>query len=279
MDNLMPKMLTGDQLKQALTILPAYDKRIQHENKATRLTALSDLYGLYIPSKMSTEIYSKLYLALLRSLQKKGTKEAVRQYYANHEYMNGASSNGIIGGSDSFTIIGESGIGKSSAIARAVELLCDGKLLYGNTVSRIIPCLTVQCPFDCSVKGMMLEILRNVDEKLGSTYYQTAIKSRTNTVDMLIGMVSTVAINHIGLLIVDEIQNVVGSKNGRNLVGMLTQLTVPKNHVDRAHTVGAGHVKQEPPRRKVGEGIRLKLNICGYSLSDPCKEVFGPDVN
>ena len=228
---------------------------------------------------MSTEIYSKLYLALLRSLQKKGTKEAVRQYYANHEYMNGASSNGIIGGSDSFTIIGESGIGKSSAITRAVELLCDGKLLYGNTVSRIIPCLTVQCPFDCSVKGMMLEILRNVDEKLGSTYYQTAIKSRTNTVDMLIGMVSTVAINHIGLLIVDEIQNVVGSKNGRNLVGMLTQLTVPKNHVDRAHTVGAGHVKQEPPRRKVGEGIRLKLNICGYSLSDPCKEVFGPDVN
>jgi len=33
-----------------------------------------------------------------------------------------------------------------------------------------------------------------------------------------------VALNHIGLLIVDEIQNVVNSKNGKSLIGALTQL-------------------------------------------------------
>ena len=32
---------------------------------------------------------------------------------------------------------------------------------------------------------------------------------------MLIGSVSQVTLNHIGLLIVDEIQNVVNSKNGK----------------------------------------------------------------
>ena len=32
-------------------------------------------------------------------------------------------------------------------------------------------------------------------------------------------------------------------------------ITVPKNHVDRAHTVGAGHVKQEPsPAKRRGGG-------------------------
>ena len=41
---------------------------------------------------------------------------------------------------------------------------------------------------------------------------------------MLIGCVSQVAINHIGLLVVDEIQNVVGNAHGNNLVAMLTQL-------------------------------------------------------
>jgi hypothetical protein len=41
---------------------------------------------------------------------------------------------------------------------------------------------------------------------------------------MLIGSISTVALNHIGLLVVDEIQNVVNSKNGAVVVGMLTQL-------------------------------------------------------
>lgn len=39
---------------------------------------------------------------------------------------------------------------------------------------------------------------------------------------MLIGSVSQVALNHIGVLIVDEIQNVAENKNGRTLVGMLT---------------------------------------------------------
>ena len=41
---------------------------------------------------------------------------------------------------------------------------------------------------------------------------------------MLIGSVSQVALNHIGLLVVDEIQNVVNNKHGKSLVGMLTQL-------------------------------------------------------
>ena len=37
-------------------------------------------------------------------------------------------------------------------------------------------------------------------------------------------MVSSVAMNHIGLLIVDEIQHTVNSKNGKSLMGALTQL-------------------------------------------------------
>lgn len=41
---------------------------------------------------------------------------------------------------------------------------------------------------------------------------------------MLIGSVSQVALNHIGMLVVDEIQNVVNSKNGKSLIGALTQL-------------------------------------------------------
>ena len=132
--------------------------------------------------------------------------------------------NGILGGSDSFTIIGTSGIGKSSAINRSIELLCENGIIETNKpYTKIIPCLVVQCPFDSSVKGLLLEILCQVDETINSDYYKKASKGRATT-DMLIGNVSQVALNHIGLLIVDEIQNVVNSQNGRNLVGMLTQL-------------------------------------------------------
>jgi len=220
----IPPMLAGTELLSALEVLPDYDESIRDLDAATRLMALSDLYKLYLPSQMSVEIYSKLYLALLRSLQKKQTSLAIQQQTQNYRAIRQQTYSGIIGGSDSFTIIGASGIGKSTAISRAISLITGNSVIeVEEPYTTIIPCLVVQCPFDSSVKGLLLEILRKVDENLGSKYYENAMRVRATT-DMLIGSVSQVALNHIGLLIVDEIQNVVNSKHGKSLVGALTQL-------------------------------------------------------
>ena len=217
-------MKAGQELIYEMSVLPLYDENIRSQSTTSRLIALSELYNIYIPSSMSVEIYSKLYLALLRSLQKKSSRNARIQQNENYKYICQKDCNGILGGADSFTITGSSGIGKSSAITRAIDLItAKGIIEVEKPYTKIIPCLIVQCPFDCSVKGLLLEILRKVDEILNSDYYSKALKSRVTT-DMLIGCVSQVSLNHIGLLIVDEIQNVVNSKNGKSLVGMLTQL-------------------------------------------------------
>ena len=229
MDNMnlikkLPPMLSGSELERALTILPEYDPVIINENEAMRLIALTDIYKVFVPNQMSREIYSKLYLALLRSLQKKEGKLRVKQGIANHQAIMQHEHNGILGGSDSFTIIGASGIGKSSSISRAVQLLTKEPVIeIDKPYGKILPCVLVQCPFDSSVKGLLLEIIRVVDEQLGSSYYPKATSARATT-DMLIGTVSQICLNHIGILIVDEIQNVAISKNGRNLLGALLQL-------------------------------------------------------
>lgn len=221
----LPDMKSGNELISALSIIPEYDETICQQNQAVRLMALSDLYQIYIPSQMSLEIYSKLYLALLRSMQKKGTQMAIKQRYENYKAIQQQSYSGILGGSDSFTIIGTSGIGKSSAISRAISLITENRIIETDKpYTKIIPCLIVQCPFDSSVKGLLLEILRKVDEELGTDHYIHAVKSRASTTDMLIGAVSSIALNNIGMLVVDEIQNVVNSKNGKSLIGALTQL-------------------------------------------------------
>ena len=222
--HILPSMKSGDDLFSALEVLPEYEESIRSADVPVRLMALSDLYRIYVPSQMSLEIYSKMYLALLRSLQKKGTKLAVQQKNQNYKAIIQQEYGGIMGGSDSFTIIGASGIGKSSAISRAITLITENRVIeVENPYTKTIPCICVQCPFDSSVKGMLLEILRKVDEMIESKYYENALRARTTT-DMLIGSVSQVALNHIGLLVVDEIQNVCNSKNGKSLVGMLTQL-------------------------------------------------------
>ena len=222
---LLPQVLSGDRLIEELGYLPAYNETIIEQSQASRLLALSDIYRVYVPSEMSIEIYNKLYLALLLSIKKKFTAAAVKQRYENAKMIKRMDSVGIIGGSDSFTIIGSSGIGKSSAIEKSIGLLTENAIIQDDElIGDVIPCLVVQCPFDSSVKSLLLEILRKTDEVLETNYYESAKKSRYTTTDVLIGLVSTIALNHIGLLIVDEIQNVVNSKNGKSLIGSLTQL-------------------------------------------------------
>ena len=94
------------------------------------------------------QIYSKLYLGILRSLQKKGTRTAIRQFNQNNKDLKESCKTrltqqytGVIGGSDSFTIIGSSGIGKSSAI----HLITQNKVIQlDEPYLNILPCVCVQ---------------------------------------------------------------------------------------------------------------------------------------
>lgn len=273
---ILPTMKSGDDLLSSMEVLPEYDESICTADVPVRLMALSDLYRIYVPSQMSLEIYSKMYLALLRSLQKKGTKLAVLQRNQNHKAVIQQDYSGIMGGSDSFTIIGASGIGKSSAISRAITLITENRVIeVENPYTKIIPCICVQCPFDSSVKGLLLEILRKVDEMIDGKYYQNALRARTTT-DMLIGNVSQVALNHIGLLVVDEIQNVCNSKNGKSLVGMLTQLI--NNSGISICMVGtpesAVFFEQAMQLARRSLGLRYDVMEYGENFREFCETVF-----
>ena len=94
----MPEMYVADALEEKLAVLPLYDDSICTKNMAERLVALQDIYGIYIPSRMSKEIYSKLYLALLRSLHKKRSHNAHIQRNINHKYICRKECGGILGG-------------------------------------------------------------------------------------------------------------------------------------------------------------------------------------
>ena len=222
--DLMPDMLCDEELISALSFLPDYDNSIRCESKTVRLMALEQLSEIYIASSMTLEIYSKLYLATRHSLKKKLSKLSYQQRTENFKAIMQMNNSSVLGGADSFTIIGTSGVGKSTAVNKAMELIArNGIIETDNPYMKVIPCMVIQCPFDCSAKGLLFEILRKADILLGTDYYSTALR-RKATIDILVGSVSQIALNHIGLLVVDEIQNVVNNKYGKNLVSMLTQL-------------------------------------------------------
>ena len=224
-EKLLPPLLSGQNLIDSIGNYPEYDEDIRNAEQYERLGVLADIYRVYYPFSMSVEIYNKLYLATVLSLKKKNTKIAVQQRNDTYRSMIGDKQyHGIIGGADSLTIVGASGIGKTSAIQTAMNLISGGQIIEVETpYTKIIPCLQVQCPYDASPKGLLLEILRNVDKAIDTKYYERSRKA-SDTTDVLIGTVSQVALNHIGLLVIDEIQNVWGRKNGTALMSMIIQL-------------------------------------------------------
>ncbi len=225
--DLLPPMLTGAELNRALRQLPEAptDDFRRNATQTERLIALSDLYDIYVPNQMAVDIYTKLYISLMRSLSKKQTKLATLQANQNHiAAHSGISKLGIMGGVDVFSVTGVGGIGKSSAISRSISVITQDRVIEtSDSYARIIPVLTVQCPYDCSVKGLLFSILTGVDNLLQTNYVQRSIRTRATT-DMMIAQLANTCLQHVGLLVIDEIQNVVAHKQGRTLIAAVTQL-------------------------------------------------------
>lgn len=271
MENLMakmPKMLMGQELEKAMLSLPVYDAAICKADAGTRLTALDAMTDIYVPSAMSYEIYSKIYLAMMHSLKKKQTRDAAMQGNQNHKKLQGMGYHSVLGGPDSFSIIGPSGIGKSTALAKSIALSGGEQLIVTKEpYAQIIPCINVQCPHDCSVKGLLLAILSQADMATGTGYEKLAVKNRAS-IDNLIGMVSQVALNNILLVVIDECQNVCRNKGGVNLIASMTQLI-------NASGVSICMVGLPETEMFFGQEMQLARRSVGLSYSAlPCNDYF-----
>lgn len=219
----LPSLLLGNELVTAMTNLPHYDSSVRNRSASERLMLLSDIYKVFVPTCMATEIYQRIYLMTRMSLQRKGTVESVRRTNANFTWSHGGEYHGIATGASSATVIGISGIGKTSCIQSSISLL--GNIIeIENLYHKVIPILMVSCPFDCSYKGLLCQILISIDEILGTDYYNKTQKSQMNA-QQILGMVCQLCHLHIGLLIIDEIQLLSGAtKAGSLLYRMILQL-------------------------------------------------------
>lgn len=217
----LPPMLFGKALKERLTVMPDYQEEYREMDPGMRLLKLMDMYKIFIPQNMAMEIYHKLYMMTTMSFKQKGTIDSVQKLNENRRGKRKWGL-GVTTGATSVTIIGSSGIGKTSCLQKAIELL--GPVIeIEKPVQKIIPALLVSCPFDCSYKGLLCQILVCLDQELGTSYYEKSQKSTMNS-QQILSMVCNLCQLHVGVLIVDEIQFIVQHKAGQQLYRMILQL-------------------------------------------------------
>ncbi|MEJ1936516.1 ATP-binding protein, partial [Nostoc sp. NIES-2111] len=119
----------------------------------------------------------------------------------------------------SMVIIGISGIGKSTAIEQNLSLypqvINHSNYRGKNFTLRQIVWLKLDCPHDGSIKGLCKMFFQAVDDLLGTNYHERFADGRHQTIDdMIINMARVASIQSLGLLVIDEIQNLSRLKSG-----------------------------------------------------------------
>jgi hypothetical protein len=119
----------------------------------------------------------------------------------------------------SLAILGISGVGKSTAIEMILSLYPQ-VILHNHYRGRDfnftqIVWLKLECPSDGSTRGLCLNFFQAVDDLLGTNYYQNYTRGGKATKnEMLPRMARVAALHSIGVLVIDEIQDISEAKSG-----------------------------------------------------------------
>ncbi|ULL13436.1 ATP-binding protein [Paenibacillus sp. H1-7] len=117
-----------------------------------------------------------------------------------------------------FALVGISGIGKSSSLLRILQMYPQ-VILHRKYRGQDMPApfqivwLKMDCPHDGSIRGLCLNFLLAVDSLVGTKYYK---KNVTKSPDELLPLMAQAAAVHcLGVLVIDEIQNLQEAKDDR----------------------------------------------------------------
>lgn len=136
-----------------------------------------------------------------------------------------------------FTIIGLSGVGKTSAITRILSLypqvVVHSRYKDTTLVLKQIIWLKIDCPHDGLVKGLCMEFFEAVDRAAGTSYFELYVK-RGATINILMKRMEQIARLHcVGVLVIDEIQHLTLAKSGGSekmlnfLVTLVNKIGIP----------------------------------------------------
>ena len=208
---------------KALTTDPGYSESEREDDAEHRVHCIGRLFRYFQPLTIHLEIEKKISLAIRQSYISKNPAtpkyaaalsegaEAIRQN--NFNALTAANSTAF-----GFTIIGMSGVGKTTAIEKVLTLYPQAILhtRYNNAPMFLTQLVwaKLDCPFDGSLKQLCIEFFDYVDGILGTDYAKKFSVYRM-TVDQALPKMAQIARTHcLGLLVIDEIQHLDQAKSG-----------------------------------------------------------------
>jgi hypothetical protein len=219
----LPPIWTRTEVTRLLAQFPPYSAEQRRLPAHLRLHLIENAREFFIPQGIHLEIEMRISCMLRRGLQQRNPAEwfywsklderiASLQTRPNGKIFSPPNARG-------FAIVGISGMGKTTAVANVLSLypqvITHSRYRQQDLILQQIVWLKLDCPLDGSTKGLCLNFFQAVDDLLGTDYYDRYTGGGRRTVDDLLPRMARVASLHcLGVLVIDEIQNLSEAKSG-----------------------------------------------------------------
>ncbi len=224
----MPEMLSQDDFTVQIKSFLKLPVNLPAMTTIERRQTLPLLSSIFVPLDYMYALYDQIYRAIRSTYSTRTMLEEVRQTNALFcgDTLNDYSTQAATG-----SILGVPGVGKTSTIRRAIGLLPQviehveymGKPFFCKQVLY----LTVECPSDCSVKSLALNLVSALDRAIGSSYLHQLTALRSVAATAVADQVKILCLtHHVGLILIDEIQNAVVTARKNKLVKPLIKFLV-----------------------------------------------------
>jgi len=214
----LPKIYTAEEAYQRMTHYPEYHESQRDLANEIRMHLIYNANQIFKPNWVHLELEQRVsrllragYLARNPCIQGCWREINMRiDSLSNIPRLHAAATG--------FNLVGISGVGKSTAMEAILRLY--PQVIVHNTYAEKhfsfvqVVWLKLDCPFDGSIKGLCINFFQELDEILGTNYYQNYGRGGRTSTDELLGyMKRLTALHGIGCLVVDEIQHLSTAKN------------------------------------------------------------------
>lgn len=195
-----------------------------------RKNALAHFPGLFVPLDYMYIVYDTLYRMLYSSYLTLTSKESVKRVNALFagQFENYGSQ------AQSGSLLGTPGLGKTTTIKRCLHMLPQviaHRQYRGEPFfTKQVLWLFVDCPSDSSPKTMAYNVVHALDRAVGGSHLDYLMRSSSTATSAAVTFIKILFMTyHVGLLVIDEVQNVVASAQKMNrirpLIRFLSELT------------------------------------------------------
>lgn len=233
----LPGRLTLSELYEKVSYIPTLPDNYKTMPPNDRYLLAEKLTMMYMPLDYTAIIYNLIYSGIRSAYQGKTPKSIIKRTNECGQCIFYKTPNRLsdsITQAECFSVLGESGMGKTQTITRILKLFpqvihhteYDGQPFEHDQIVYI----KIESPANNSPRGACLQILAAVDELLGTDLCLEERKKSSN-VDMLITRIAQTCIRYsIGCIVIDEIQNILSTRSnyiqttGGRMVNFLVEL-------------------------------------------------------